>query len=251
MWVCWIRSNQPLGEGNVCLLSIIWPTHGPPYCVAVEISSSLSPSCITGAWRRPPPLPRRVRVGREALGGGGPCELEDDEGKGATVALTLPAAPGWRLWGWKEKQATPETIQNQPHRMCQLWKDTTEEEREAVREVEKEITDKRQSKCAKSRILNTTAEFQCRCKWLYSGAEQNKIEHKQSLCFCAVVNDLHVISSINPGEWPCKQRKLSVQGGRCGTTYRKLTRGRWTMGSSSGFALRQTSICQFLWCNRR
>lgn len=90
--------------------------HCPPlalrwsYCIIMK-TSSLSSSCRVGAeaWRLLPPplLLRSVRAGREALAGGGPREedeWEEDEGKGATVALTLLLAPSWRPWfcGWKE-----------------------------------------------------------------------------------------------------------------------------------------------------
>lgn len=74
------------------------------YCIAMK-TSSLPSSCRVraAAWRLLPPLLllRRVRAGREALAGGGAREedeWEEDEGKGATVALTLLLAPSWRPW---------------------------------------------------------------------------------------------------------------------------------------------------------
>lgn len=84
------------------------------YCIAMK-TSSLPSSCRVraAAWRLLPPplLLRSVRAGREALAGGGPREedeWEEDEGKGATVALTLLLAPSWRPWfcGWKRQHTT-------------------------------------------------------------------------------------------------------------------------------------------------
>lgn len=81
------------------------------YCITMESSSSLSSSCRVGAGARRLPLllQRSVSWGREAFAGGGPRDeeeegCEEDEGRGATVALTLLFIPSWRPWfcGWVE-----------------------------------------------------------------------------------------------------------------------------------------------------
>lgn len=140
---CKISSRQASSAGSACLLSVLWPS----YCIAMEISSSLSPSCITA------PLPRRVRAGREALGG--PCKLEeDDEGKGATLALTLPVVP-----------CCGNTCDNTTT-SDDLRKDTKEEAGEAVRAVEGEMKDNRGKKSTTINAgrFNAAAKSQCQHK---------------------------------------------------------------------------------------